>query len=229
MTKITSILIVFLLFFSLQAKAIEKKDVIDFNQQNHLGIRLGAWSNSGGLPPAAYLNSDTTALIQTKIKDASFYFEGYYGHRFANYLVGELSLGIVNRGTVTIEEQNQTDIGNFMIYPILFQAKIYPFANMKSSFNPYFLAGGGFYYSRISVQFTTSYYQSYRNEKSEVDINYVIGGGLDYKLSKNIGIELNAKYFPINMSDPILTVKDHSAAIVTIGIKYLFKNKKKDK
>jgi len=198
----------------------------DFNTKNQLGIRLGAWSNDGGTPLEVILSDQTT--IKTKINSGNFYFEGYYGHRFSPMLVGEIALGIVNRGTVIINDNItlQDDIGNLMVYPFLAQLKLYPLSKSKATLKPYLVAGGGMYYARQSVQFSTSYYEPFRNEKSEIDFNYVVGGGFDYAFNENIVFEVNTKYFPINFSNSLLRISDYSAVTITIGIKYIFEKHK---
>ncbi len=218
----------FLIIFALLNSSVFSIEKVksNFNTKNQIGIRLGVWSNSGDIPPSEILTEAST--IQTKINDANFYFEGYYGHRFSSLLVGEIALGIVNRGTVTINDNltSQNDIGNLMVYPILAQLKFYPISNFNTTVKPYLVAGGGMYYARQSVQFSTSYYEPFRNEKSEVDFNYVVGGGFDYAFSENIGFEINAKYFPITFSKPLLEVNNYSAMTITIGIKYIFEKHK---
>ena len=219
-------LVFFLIIFALLNSSVFSIEKVksNFNTKNQLGIRLGVWSNDGETPPQQFDINES--IIRTKINDGNFYFEGYYGHRFSPLLVGEIALGIVNRGTVTINDAYQDDIGNLMVYPILAQLKLYPLSNSNTTVKPYLVAGGGMYYARQSVQFSTSYYEPFRNEKSEIDFNYVVGGGFDYAFSENIGFEVNAKYFPITFSKPLLEVNNYSAMTITIGIKYIFEKNK---
>ncbi len=219
-------LVFFLIIFAFLNSSVFSIEKVKsgFNTKNQLGIRLGVWSNDGETPPRQFDINES--IIRTKINDGNFYFEGYYGHRFSPLLVGEIALGIVNRGTVTINDAYQDDIGNLMVYPILAQLKLYPLSNSNTTVKPYLVAGGGMYYARQSVQFSTSYYEPFRNEKSEIDFNYVVGGGFDYAFSENIGFEVNAKYFPINFSNSLLRISDYSAVTITIGIKYIFEKNK---
>lgn len=202
-----------------------KEDI--FNHRHQIGGRIGVWSNTGDPIPTMY--SGPSINVETKIKDASFYFEGFFAYRLFSQAMLELSIGIVNRGTVIIEEGGRTDIGNLMLYPILVHLKLYPMAPLKNRLQPYITVGGGLFYGRQSVQFTTNVFDPRFREQSETDFNYAIGGGLDWVLSKTLALDFNAKLMSINFSRGLLTVRDYDAITVTVGIKYLYKSGGKKK
>ncbi|MGH8015551.1 MAG: hypothetical protein ACREBV_05125, partial [Candidatus Zixiibacteriota bacterium] len=105
----------------------EQESLVEkFSHSHQLGARLGAWSNLGDLPPTTILNyANSSARLETKLSDANFYFEGFFGYRFNEQLMLELSMGISNRGSVTLSQFGSTEVGNVIIYPILLQMKLY--------------------------------------------------------------------------------------------------------
>jgi opacity protein-like surface antigen len=189
-----------------------------------VGLRLGFWSNQGDKPPEGGSSGDFS--YRTHISNANFYFEGFAAYRLARPLMAELSIGIVNRGSVTLNEGNITDVGNLLVYPMLVHLKFYPLATLNARFQPYITAGGGLYYGRRNVQITTSYYYSGFAEESSTKFGYSLGGGVDWPLSQIIGLDLNVRYMPIKYSDPLVTVSDFSAFTVAVGVKYLYAGKK---
>lgn len=193
-----------------------------FNEKHQAGIRLGVWANNGESP------TDSVGVFETNFKEACFYFEGYFAYRLVPAAMLELSFGIVNRGSVTFMEAGATNVGNVLVHPILLQLKLYPLASLKAKLQPYFLAGGGLYYGRRSVQFTTSsdvYYYGLA-EQSGTDFNYVLGGGIDWPIATTIGLEAAVKYMPIEFSKELQTVRNYDAVAFTVGVKYLYSSKK---
>jgi outer membrane protein W len=196
-----------------------------FNNSHQAGIRIGVWSNQGGSPPA--VASDGS--FETNFHDANFYFEGYFAVRLFTQAMLELSLGIVNRGSVTFIEGGVTNIGNVLVHPILVQFKFYPLSTFKARLQPYLVAGGGLYYGRRSVQFTrsSSIYYGGLSEQTGTSFNYTLGGGFDWLLGTTLGLEINVKYMSINFSKSLQTVRDYDALTFTIGIKYFYLPEKK--
>lgn len=194
-----------------------------FNSMHQAGIRLGVWGNQGGMPPQA----DPQGTFETNFKDANFYFEGFFAYRLFSQAMLELSVGIVNRGSVTFIEGNATNIGNVLVHPILLQLKLYPLSSLTPRLQPYLLAGGGLYYGRRSVQFTKSSDAYFGlNEESGTNLSYVLGGGIDWPIGTSIGLEVSVKYMPIEFSKGLQTIRDYDAIAFTIGVKYLYLSKK---
>ncbi|HKK19897.1 MAG TPA: hypothetical protein VJ983_00370 [candidate division Zixibacteria bacterium] len=201
--------------------------------KHQFGLRLGTWINNGETPPKLVTATDGSTL-KTSVNDASFYLEGYFAYHLIPQTFLQISFGMVNRGSVTYYDgvQGTTDVGNLMVYPILLQAKLYPLASLPSRLQPYVGVGGGVYYGKRSIQFTNNlfyaYYPEYSlNHDSQTDFNYTISGGVDWLLSNTIAMDLNAKYMPVNFSNPLVTIKDYKALTIAVGIKYLYTPKKK--
>ncbi|MEA3297029.1 MAG: hypothetical protein U9R56_04120, partial [candidate division Zixibacteria bacterium] len=195
-----------------------------FSKKHQLGIRLGVWHHQGDSPPEPdqlILSTDTN--FKTNLKQSAFNFEGYFAYRLLSWAMVELSVGSVNRGSVTINEGTATDVGNLILYPILAQFKIYPLGTVISGFQPFMLAGGGFYYGRRTVQFTNSsdYYPNWQ-EDTGADINYIIGGGIDWPMANVLSLDLTVKYMPIKFSEPLVAMQNYNAVAFSIGIKYLY-------
>ncbi len=198
-----------------------------FVLQNQVGVRLGAWSNLGSSPVAD--TTDGISTYSTDLKSSSFYLEAYFGYRLNPLLMMELAFGIVNRGDVTIDDGNgQLFYGNLLVYPIQLRAKLYPLASLHPKFQPYVMAGGGLYYGRNSIQFTTSSaFITNDVGASRTKFSYMLGGGVDWPLTKKVGLDLNLNYMPINFSKDLIFIRDYSSLTVTVGIKYLMPLRKK--
>ena len=191
-----------------------------------MGLRLGGWSNQGDLPFSLVINpEDSNDFVMTDVKNGSFYIEGFFGFRVQRNIELEFSMGITNRGDVTITQDGLSDFGQLLIYPILLQAKLYPLASSSSKFQPFVGGGGGLYYGRRNIQITQNYYFTLAQFEGETEtaFNIVALGGFDYKLSPTLAIDFTTKYMPITFSDLLVGEDDYSAITFTIGIKY-FKN-----
>ncbi|MFQ5452721.1 MAG: OmpW family outer membrane protein [Candidatus Zixiibacteriota bacterium] len=201
---------------------------LTLSNKHQIGIRLGTWVNSGEKPPLLLVDTIDNTSLATSVKDASFYFEGYFAYSLIPHTYVELSLGLVNRGSVTLQENNNTDIGNLLLYPILLQLKLYPIGSFNSKFQPYVTIGGGLYYGKRNVQFTNNRFSFFKfNEDTETDFNYTLSGGADWLLNNSLALDFNIKYMPINFSKSLVTISDYDAVAITVGIKYLYaKNKK---
>jgi len=207
---------------------ISTEDKTEFRFQHQLGIRMGGWNNLGETPPKLFVNSDSTSMFQSKVGDVDFFFEGYYAYRLIPQSLLEFSVGIVNRGTISIQERGRSDVGNLLVYPILAQFKIYPLSPLQSRIQPYVTIGGGLYYGRLSVQFTNDYFGARFSEKSATNFNYALSAGFDYLLASTIGLDFNVKYYPINFTKELLEIRDYNGVAITVGVKYLYQPKKKD-
>jgi len=200
-----------------------------FLGSHQAGVRLGGWANRGGNPPDSFNLTDGRTYF-TDIGQGNFYLEGYLGYRLSRALMLEMSLGIVNRGDVTlVEADGSSSIGSVQIYPILAKFRVYPFGARIAGFYPYLMAGGGIYYGRHDIQITAgwdAYYRSEFGEDSETDFNYVLGGGLDWPVASVVALELSAQYLPVKFSGDLIGVRDYSSLTITVGVKYLFKSMK---
>ncbi|MFQ5499562.1 MAG: hypothetical protein ACE5FH_07810 [Candidatus Zixiibacteriota bacterium] len=213
-----------------RAKAEEQVDRMDqFRKSHQAGVRLGAWSNLGDLPPRETLEGSTT--VTSKVKNGSFLFEAYFAYRLFPAAMIELSAGVANRGTVSITDSLQSDVGNLMIYPILLQAKLYPLAGSNIELQPYLLGGGGLYYGRRTVQFVSNqsfFVGSGLDQESGTDFNFVVGGGIDWPIHNSIALDLSLKYMPVSFSNQLVSVTDYEAVAFGIGIKYLYRSKNRN-
>lgn len=187
------------------------------------GIRLGGWSNSGQIPSASYVGPDFS--YTTDFKGGAFYFEGFVGLRFSPIFMGELSLGIFNRGDVNFRDDIYDDsfYGNLLIYPMLLRAKLYPLGATSAKLQPFLSAGGGFYYGHHNIQFyqSSSLYAGF-NTPSATSFEYTIGGGVDLPIATHIALEANASWLPLKFGKDLITIRDYDGLAITIGIKYLF-------
>jgi len=225
-------ILVFFLFLSVVAVTVvraeeEEKKTPTLSRKHQIGVRLGAWINSGDTPPPLLIDTTYNAQLETSIKDASFYMEGFFAYNILPQTYLELTFGIVNRGSVTLYDDGDTDVGNLLVYPILLHLKLYPLSMFESRLQPYVSVGGGFYYGKRDIQITTNYYNYYYNlnEDSQTDFNYVLGGGFDWLLNDKMALDLNVKYMPINFSKALITIKDYEAITVSFGVKYLYGKK----
>lgn len=191
----------------------------------HFGARLGLWSNQGEAPPEI----GTDQIFETNFNDQNFYFEISGARRIIPMTMLEMSLGIVNRGSVTFREEGRDNVGNVLVYAVLLQARFYPLAGSAWGLQPYVTAGGGLYYGRRSVQFTTDYYYSGLDEETGSDFSYTLGGGIDYPLAPAISLELNMKYMNIGFDDGLMTINNYDALAISIGAKYLYAPSRKEK
>lgn len=201
-------------------RAEEPRDTTQllFNRQHQAGIRLGVWSNQGESPP----ETDSARTFETSISDENFHLEGFYAHRLWSFLMLEGSLGLVNRGSVTFREEGADNVGNMLVYSILVHLKFYPLSGLETKLQPYITTGGGIFYGRRSVQFTTNVFYTGFGEQSETDLNYALGGGVDYPIGTTIGLEAGVRYMSISFSEPLLTVRDYDALAFFVGVKYLY-------
>jgi opacity protein-like surface antigen len=200
-----------------------------FLKSHQAGARLGGWANRGGSPPDSF-SVATDSYYLTDFGSGNFYLEGYLGYRLSRALMLELSLGIVNRGDVTlVEADSSSSIGSMQIYPILAKLRIYPLGDHTGGFYPYLMAGGGIYYGRHDIQIATgwdAYYRAEFGEDSETDFNYVLGGGIDWPVASVVALELSAQYMPVEFSGDLIGVRDYSSLTITVGAKYLFASMK---
>lgn len=213
--------LLFLFLFAHTVQCDEFGLVEKFSKSHQLGMRLGAWANLGALPPDT-LYPSSNSIMATKFSNANFYFEGFFGYRFNEQLMLELSLGISNRGSVTLSQNGSTEVGNVIIYPVLLQMKLYLLSMTDLRVQPYVFGGGGMYYGRRSTQVSSSGYIYLDSQESETDFHYSFGGGIDLPLSRSLSADLNVKYMPIMFSKTFVSINDYKGIGITLGIKYLY-------
>ena len=219
----TGKLLIFVITLSLFAcSASEASQVV--LRKHQAGIRLGVWSHQGGVIPA----SDSSGTFRSNINKESFFLEGYYGYRIFPALVGEFSLSIVNRGSVSFEESGTSNVGNLLVYSFLLHARCYPLVMVKSKIQPFVSVGGGVYYGRRSVQFSSNFYYAAYNEESGINLNYSFGGGFDVQLSNSIALETGSRFMSVNFSKELMGIKDYDALAFWVGVKYLYQSDKKE-
>ena len=225
MKKTLLVFFVLLILPGLMAAQVQVSDDYDktapFDKRHQAGARLGVWFNQGDEP------LDRTSVegysYKTDIGNSNFYFEGFGGYRLNSRMMFEFTLGFVNRGNVTVFDGIDSYVGNLVVYSMLAHVKFYPLPRLFGKFYPYVTAGGGLYYGRHDVQFTTDYdFFRVFDEKSGTDFNYALGGGLDWPLSSTIGLDFNVKFMPISLSNELVEITDFDALSVSVGVKYLF-------
>ncbi|MEK7775184.1 MAG: hypothetical protein AAB305_04800 [Candidatus Zixiibacteriota bacterium] len=200
--------------------AVYSQPALPYGSTHQIGIRIGGWANLGDNPPAIGLSGN----FESKINSGSAYGEAFLAWKLFHSGFAELDLGAVNRGSVTLVENGQQNIGYLQVTPLLLQCRYYPVMGQSAKIFPFLTAGGGVYFGRRSVQFTTdSYASTYDgfNDESQTEFNYVLGGGIDFRLSRSIALELQSKYMPIHFKQLAL-VENYTALTITIGVKYLY-------
>ncbi len=212
---------------SIRGQTAETNLLDRFFKSHQLGVRMGVWANMGDIPPGLPFDQDSNFTLTSKITNSNFYFEGYFAYRISRLMMMELSFGMSNRGSFTLTESGTTNVGNLIIYPMLLQAKFYPFSVIRSRIQPYFTGGGGMYYGRRSTQISTTGFIFTRDETG-TDFYYSIGGGIDMTLASSLGLELNAKYMPINFSNSLIEIEKYDGLSITIGLKYFYIQNKDD-
>ncbi len=198
----------------------------EYRTLHQAGVRLGGWANLGDTPVKTAASG--TASYDIDFKGGAFYIEGFVGIRFSPRLMGELSLGVFNRGEVNLQDGANQFFGNLLVYPMLIRAKLYPFATSTWRLQPYLTAGGGFYYARHSIQF----YQSDQlflvfNETHATSFDFTLGGGFDLPVASKLALELNVAYMPLGFSKELITIKNYDGLSITVGMKYLFSSTRK--
>ena len=197
-----------------------------FLGKSQIGVRFGVWSNQGERPPGSGKilvdGTDIGGGFSANINNEAFFFQGYFGHRWSRLFMLELAAGTTNRGSVTISDSSESDIGNLILYPITLQVRMYPVGRLAATY-PYVSGGLGVHIGRRTVQFTSSgYYFSNWEDETAYDVNWVLGCGIDVPLASQIGLDLNVQYLPVDFNSSLLTVKDYSAIALSVGVKYLY-------
>lgn len=193
-------------------------------QYSMVGIRLGAWVSNQGAP----LVEDIT--VGTNMPNAGFYTELFFDYRVVPVFMLEGSLGIASRGDAVIEYAGDPNryIGTINLYQALAQIKFSPLAGRSRSFLPFIVGGGGVAWGRQSIDYivaNSNYYNPDVVNRTEAAFMAVIGGGIDFPLAEQVGLNIAVKYHPITFNNPLVGVKDYSGTAVSMGVAYFLHKK----
>jgi hypothetical protein len=191
-----------------------------FSHLHQVGLRLGGWANMGDTPVKS--GTDGTTIYNIDFKGGCFYLEAFVGMRFSRYLMGELSLGLFNRGDVNLRDDIGDYFGSLLVYPIRAKLVVYPFGGSKMRLQPYLSGGGGLYYARHNIDFIQSNYYILFDETHATSFELSFGGGMDLPLSSRIALNTDVSYMPLNFSKDLITIRNYDGMSITVGIKYLF-------
>ncbi len=184
-------------------------------QYHMAGIRLGAWLDQGG--------SVVTDEITADFTDAGFYTELFYNHRFTPVLLGEFALGIAARGDAVVERDLDQYIGTINLYTIMAQVKISPLAAAIVSPHPFIIGGGGVVVGSQTIEVVRTgdgFLDPYQRE-SETDFVLVLGGGVDFPIAEQVGLNVTGKYHWADFSSNLAGIKDYSGMAISVGVAYL--------
>lgn len=212
------------LMLSGTASGLEKEPADPLLTANYsmVGIRLGAWINNKGSQSVQDIN------VETNMPDAGFYTELFVDYRLVPVLFFEGSLGIASRGDAVIEDITGRYIGTINLYQALVGIKFSPLSGRSKKFLPFIVAGGGVAWGRQSIDFIVSYDYYYNPDitnRTEADFIPVVGGGVDFPVADQVGLNIAVKYHPIKFSDALVGVKDYSGTAVSMGVAYYFHKK----
>lgn len=194
---------------------------MDYHKISHqVGGRLGVWSHIGEDAP----DEDESGTFQADLSDQSFYLEGTAGYRLNPLLFGEFTLGMVDRGDVTIQDGPNQRIGSLLITSFLLHARLYPIPGGIGSLVPWASIGGGLYYGKRNVKFTTVGSPFYDNldQESRTQLGYSLGAGIDWVLASTIALETQVRWMPVEFSENLALSDDYRGLAFTLGIKYLY-------
>jgi len=201
----------------------------EYRTMHQAGIRLGGWVNLGQTPVKSQADAGG-ASYDIDFKGGCFYTEAYVGFRFAPQFMGELSLGIFNRGEVSVTDGGDQSFGNLVVYPFVARAKVYPLGNSAWRLQPYLTGGVALYYARHNIQFfRTSALFVVFNETSATDFDLTAGGGCDLPIAQKLALDFNVAYMPLKFSKDLMTIQNYDGLSITAGIKYLFTSTKTEK
>lgn len=194
---------------------------MDWHKVSHqVGGRLGLWAHIGEDAP----KQDESGNFRADLADQSFYLEASAGYRLTPMLLGEFSLGVVDRGDVTIQDGPNQRIGSLLITSFLLHARLYPVPGGIGNMVPWASVGGGLYYGKRNVKFTTlgsPFYDNY-DQESRTQLGYSLGAGIDWVLASTIALETQVRWMPIEFSEDLALSDDFRGVAFTVGIKYLY-------
>jgi outer membrane protein W len=187
-------------------------------QYSMAGLRLGFWADMANTEPV------DDGSIEADLPDAGFYTELYFDYRLAKPLFLELSMGIASRGDIVVRDGDDNYIGTLNLYPIAMQLKFSPLEGKTTSIHPYVVAGGGVVFGRQTIDIISfgpdPFYNPDIITKTETDFIGVVGGGIDFALSEQLGLNIAAKYYPIKFGDSLAGIREYSGMSIAVGVSY---------
>jgi hypothetical protein len=206
------------------AAGLEKQlaDPLMAAKYSMVGIRLGAWISSQGAQTVQDME------VETNMPDAGFYTELFFDYRLVPVIMFEGSLGIASRGDAVIQYLGNRYIGTINLYQALVQVKFSPLSGRSRTVLPFIIGGGGVAWGRQSIDFvvaTNYFYSPDIATRTETALMPVIGGGIDFPIAEQVGLNVTVKYNPITFSDPLVGVKDYSGTAISVGAAYFLHKK----
>jgi hypothetical protein len=198
--------------------AVDKKPAKEPPQlSSAVGIRLGAWTDISDARP----NIDANAT--TDIANAGFATELFFDIRVVPRVFCEISMSAIGRGDIVINGSAGRIVETINLYPLVAQLKLSPLAVPNHTVLPFILAGGGVAVGRQNPEFainSVTYDELWKADRTEAVIIGVIGGGCDFIVADQIGINVVAKYIPIKFGSELAGLKDFSGMSFGVGISY---------
>lgn len=182
----------------------------DETRRNMVGGRVGVWVNNGDR------GTITVGVgVTQEVSDASPYAEIFYSHFLNKWLGAEVALGVSSRSDLVSDRNNI--FGGLNVYPVQFSAKVYPLGGY-GPFQLYLQGGMALYFGSQSQQTVGSFFGG---NTTATNINYLLGGGVEYMLAESIAMSLTTKYHRISFgSDKFLGLTDFSSYVITLGFAY---------
>lgn len=198
--------------------AVDKKPAKEPPQvSSAVGIRLGLWTDISNAQP------DVDPSFTTDMTNTGFATELFFDIKVVPRVFCEISMAAIGRGDIVINVPAGRIVGTVNLYPLLAQLKLSPLALPNHTVLPFILAGGGVAVGRQNSEFAindVSYYDLWDAEKTRAAIIGVIGGGCDFIVAEQIGINVVAKYIPIKFGGELAGLKDFSGMSFGVGISY---------
>lgn len=190
--------------------------------KSSLGGRVGAFINNGDEGPML-ITLDTALLVSQDIRSGGLYAEFFYSYAASQFASLEVAFGITNRTNLQTTQLPNSPLSVVIdavtLYPIQLSGRFYPFGNLLSrKVRPYGLAGLALIYGTQTNEYLNAY--GFDTE-SNADFSFIFGGGADVMLSNKIGLNLLAKYIPVDFgSDGFYNISDFSGMTITAGVFY---------
>jgi hypothetical protein len=110
------------------------------------------------------------------------------------------------------------------LYPLAIQLKFVPLAGRTRSIQPFIVAGGGVVFGRQTIDLISlgpdQFYNPDIITKTETDFLGVVGGGIDFALSDQLGLSIASKYHPVKFGDSLAGIKEYTGLSIAVGVSY---------